>query len=153
MSSPPAPAKPAGLWTKALDYVGPSRRLRLQAEGKWIWLADAEAKPPGKAGAPAPSAPSVASAPISVSEPPPPSPESERACGPDGDLESPGTPIGKISGSTGAVKNADAFLVGSYAVIESDEKKQGPLFLTINDVPAGIQGNRGSLRVTIWESF
>src|SRR5437879_2053593 len=30
-------AKPQSPWTKVLDYVGPSRKLRLEATGTWIW--------------------------------------------------------------------------------------------------------------------
>src|ERR1035437_4230851 len=109
------PAKPDGLWTKAIDYVGPSRSLRFKASGKWTWK----------------DAGSTTTTP--------------RECGPDGDLAAKaveaalstdaltGALIGRIGGSSGSVKNAATFVVGSEAVIEIDEKTRGPLYLTMND--------------------
>ena len=64
-----------------------------------------------------------------------------------------GALIGKIGGSTGTIKGATIFLVGSESVIEVDDKTQGPLYLTINDIPAGMKDNSGSLKVTISDSL
>ena len=129
------PAKPTGLWTKAINYVGPSRSLRFKAAGTWTWK----------------DAGSTTNTP--------------RACGPDGDLEAgtvtgllsadalPGALIGKIGGSSAAIKNAAVFVVGAEAIVEVDDKTKGALYLSINDAPAGFADNDGKLQVTIWESL
>jgi hypothetical protein len=61
-------------------------------------------------------------------------------CGPDGDIHSAtsadslmpdalqGALIGKIGGSSGAIKNTGAFVVGSHCVLEIDDKLKGPLY-------------------------
>ncbi len=65
-----------------------------------------------------------------------------------------GALIGKIGGSSAAVKNiSSAFVVGSFCVLEVAATSAGALFLTINDVPAGMADNSGSLLVSIWEAF
>jgi hypothetical protein len=78
--------------------------------------------------------------PISPGPPPP-----SGTCGPDGDTHVAmstdalfpdgllGTLIGKIGGSSATVKNSGAFIIGSYCVIDVDDKTKGPLFRTIND--------------------
>ena len=131
-------AKPEGIWTKVLDYVGPSRKLRFTATGKWAWQ-DAKDAKDAKVG--------------------------KHECGPDGDAKSQkpanalsadallGALIGKIGGSSAAVNNTSAFPVGSYCVIDVDDKTKGPLYLTINDAPDGLDDNSGELTVSIWESW
>jgi hypothetical protein len=136
------PAKPAGVWTKVLDYVGPSRKLRFIASGTWCWQ-DPSSLPNHDA---------------------PGSSETRRECGPDGDLsatpskgcltqEAPvGALIGKIGGSTATVQNMGAFVVGAFCVYDVSDAMKGPLFLTINDMPAGMSDNNGKIVVSIWES-
>jgi hypothetical protein len=197
-------AKPQSIWTKVLDYVGPSRKLKLQASGTWIWQ---EASPQGAALGPAsavlvPSTQQAANATLATSGPsggagsgstqplsPPsslgsapgaaqPANASQAAdtaalttavqlgkCGPDGDIHSPpssdsllpdallGALIGKIGGSSAAIKNATAFVVGSHCVLEISDTTKGPLFLTINDTCSGMQDNSGSIHVSIWEAL
>ncbi len=64
-----------------------------------------------------------------------------------------GALIGKLGGSSASVKNSNAFVVGSYCVLEVAETSKGPLYLTINDLPAGMGDNSGKLLVSIWEAF
>lgn len=140
------PAKPDGIWTRVLDYVGPSRRLLFTATGRWVWQDPASQPPSGVSAYPK-------------------APDPKGECGPDGDLGTsvseeclspdalPGALIGKIGGSSASVKNTSAFAVGSYCVLEVAETSKGPLFLTINDAPLGMADNSGKLLVSIWEAF
>lgn len=136
------PAKPEGLWTQVLDYVGPSRKLRIMASGTWVWQ-----EPTARASTPAKSA------------------DEKRECGPDGDPEMPpstdalsqdaliGALIGKIGGSSAAIKNTNSFAVGRHCVVEVTDTTKGPLYLTINDVPGGMANNSGALKVSVWEAL
>ncbi|HEV2416890.1 MAG TPA: hypothetical protein VGX94_03735 [Terriglobia bacterium] len=156
-------AKPQGIWTKILDYVGPSRKLRLRATGTWTWQEAA----PAPSGSPQPVTKpanaidavkaAASSAAVSIGH--------FGQCGPDGDIYVtapadalladvlPGALIGKIGGSSAAVKNSGAFVVGSDCVLEVDANTKGPLYLTINDSCVGMHDNSGTIRVSIWEAL
>jgi hypothetical protein len=148
------PAKPEGLWTQILDYVGPSRKLRFKASGTWAWQDPSAAAPTPGASA---SSGNARSGVVSADE--------KRECGPDGDPWMPpsvdalsqdaliGALIGKIGGSSAVIKNTSAFVVGSYCVVEVTDTTKGPLYLTINDVPGGMANNSGTLSVSIWEAL
>jgi hypothetical protein len=107
--------------------------------------------------------------------PPPPSPASpgpkwsyaaERRCGADGDPKAPfnsatcliadappGALIAKIGGSTaGKADGAKLFIVGSYCVVELDDKTKGPLFMSMNFDPMSSLERSGALEVTISQS-
>lgn len=65
----------------------------------------------------------------------------------------PGALIAKIGGSTaGKADGTKLFVVGSYCVIELDDKMKGPLYLTMNSDPMSSLERSGSLRVTISQS-
>ena len=137
------PAKPPGVWTKVLDYVGPSRKLRFIASGTWYWQ-----DPSSLSGSDAASTTS----------------ETRCECGPDGDLSATlskgcltqdapvGALIGKIGGSSATVQNTGAFVVGAFCVYDISDAMKGPLFLTINDMPAGMSDNNGKIVGSIWEA-
>lgn len=183
-------AKPEGIWTKVLDYVGPSRKLRFQATGTWKWQEGALAPAPGdkdKVNAPQSSvdlidtqkdSPQPVTAPantMDVVKVTTSNPATEAAaavsvgpigkCGPDGDIyftvpadallpdALPGALIGKIGGSSAAVKNSGAFVVGSHCVLQVDANTAGPLYLTINDSCLGMHDNSGTIRVSISEAL
>jgi hypothetical protein len=57
--------------------------------------------------------------------------------------------LAKIGGSTAGTSDGKVFLVGSFSVFEIDSATKGPLFLTINDDPAGFENNAGALLVDI----
>lgn len=125
------PAKPTGVWTRVCDYVEGVTRLKLEADGRWSY---------GEG----------------------------RSCGPDGDLGSlidtetclmSGAPvgalIGKLGGSTAGRADGYVFVVGSSCVLEpgaSEEiPKAGPLYLTVNDLPAGLADNSGTLHAKVFD--
>jgi hypothetical protein len=121
------PAKPQGLWTLVAEYVhGPALvKIEAPADGRWTYA--------------------------------------ERGgCAADGDLLSlispqacllRGAPVGaliaKVGGSTAGTTDGTMFLVGRSCIYELDQSKRGPLYLTINDEPSGMDNNGGKLAVTI----
>jgi len=56
----------------------------------------------------------------------------------------------KIGGSTAGLRDGDVNVAGSAAVIPVDEKTSAPIFLTINDEPAGLSDNEGELTVKLF---
>jgi hypothetical protein len=65
----------------------------------------------------------------------------------------PGALIAKIGGSTaGKTDGLKLYVVGSFCVIELDDKTKGPLFLTMNHDPMSSLERNGSLKVTISQS-
>jgi len=120
------PARPAGgLWTMVRTHLVAPATIRVEASGTWRVAPDL--------------------------------PE----CGPDGlrhwaygregllTRKAPlGALIGKYGGSSASADEADIFVVGSAAVLTLD-KPAGPLYLTINGVPAMFGGHQGALDVLL----
>lgn len=116
------------LWQKAFDWIAGPILLRFNAQGTWRYT----------------SAPSM------------------RPCTADGDLLSPidssrciwtkapvGALLGRIGGSTADKETNSIFVIGSYCVVAVDKNKEGPLFLTINDLWNGLSDNSEALLVDI----
>lgn len=119
-------AKPEGIWTWAYDLVNGPALVKIEATGEWSYSAGV-------------------------------------TCGPNGDLNSllnpqhailPEAPVGallvKIGGSTAGLRDGDVHVAGSAAVIPVDENTRAPIFLTINDEPAGLSDNDGELTVKLF---
>jgi hypothetical protein len=138
------PAKPAhGYWTKALDYVDASKRLK--------FLAEHPLQGTGSPGQPAAADNRWEYAP-------------EKHCTADGDPKAPVNPancllpdappgalIAKIGGSTaGKGDGAKLFVVGSFCVFDLDDKTKGTLYLTMNVDPMSSLVPSGQLTVTIY---
>lgn len=130
-------AKPkSGYWTLALDYVGVSKRLRLIVEetvsgvpNKWNYAPEKVCTADGD-----PAAPINPANCIVVDAPP-------------------GALIAKVGGSTaGKNDGGHTFVVGSYCVIELDDKTKGPLYLTMNTDPTSLLERSGKLFVKIYHS-
>jgi len=139
-------AKPSGLWTLAVEYVPPSRLLRLRVVDK-----DESQKTVGKEW----------------------NRSQGTTCGPDGDQESTtktgilcstasvGALIAKLGGSTADVPDSTpgttspytgkkVFPVGSFCIVAvTIAADAGPLFLTINDTPDAFNLHSGALYVEI----
>ena len=141
------PAKPThGNWTQAVDYVDAAKRLK--------FVVDDERPDPAAAVQPAriPNKWNYAQ---------------DRACAADGDPKAPINPanclipdappgalIAKIGGST-AGKTGDgvkSFVVGSFCVIDIDDKTKGTVYLTMNADPMGLLDRTGELRVKVYRS-
>jgi hypothetical protein len=186
------PAKPKqGYWTRAVDYVNPSQRLRFVVEepattppsqssqaGATAAAATSAPAPPLTGSSAPPATSTLASAPgtppPAASAPAIPTPLSapkwsyapERKCTADGDPRAPLNPatclftdappgalIAKIGGSTaGKTDGTKLFVVGSYCVVELDDKTKGPLYLAMNNDPMSSLERSGSLQVTISQS-
>jgi hypothetical protein len=120
------PAQPAGIWTLIVEYVRGPALVKVEAEDtKWYY-------------------------------------SQANSCTADGDLLSlistqscilKGAPvgalIGKIGGSTAGVADGTVFLAGKTCIIELDQSKRGPLYLTINDEVTGMGNNSGELKVRV----
>ena len=119
------PAKPAGIWTLALDWIEAPATLKLEASKEtWSYAPGVE-----KIGADGHSASAlkdciVASAPA-------------------------GALVGKLGGSSASVSDTKPFPVGAVTIIQVDVST-GPLFLTINDALSGYGNNDGIITVSIW---
>jgi hypothetical protein len=175
------PARPKqGYWTLAVDYVNPLQRLRFVVEETVIASAQSgatEAAPltaPTAPIIPSPTPPAVAQGAAAVTAPATPPPPSapkwsyapEKKCTADGDPKAPFNPancmfadapagalIAKIGGSTaGKTDGIKLFVVGSYCVIDLDDKMKGPLYLAMNSDPMSSLDRSGSLLVKIWQS-
>jgi hypothetical protein len=146
-----------GNWSQAVDYVDVSKRLK--------FVVDDERAPE-----PAPAADGqaqVAPAPQPAREPNKWNYAPDRACTADGDPKAPinaanclipdaapGALIAKIGGSV-AGKTSDglkSFVVGSFCVIDIDDKTKGTVYLTMNADPMGLLDRTGFLRVKIYRS-
>lgn len=123
------PARPDALWTLVHEYVTGPCKLKITAKGKWHYA-------------------------------------STKECGPDGSREAGfssdtlnavavlGSLIGKIGGSPAEKPDAQAFtfVAGSYVVLAFDEKREGALYLTMNDQPGHFDEHSGNVEVTIEEA-
>ena len=145
------PAKPGhGFWTKVLDYVDASKRLQFVVEDE----RDAPPVPPGQ------QPPQPDRVPNKWSYAP------EKLCTADGDPKAPINPancllvdappgalIAKIGGSTaGKNDGIKVFVVGSFCVVDLDEKTKGALYLTMNADPMSSLDKRGELSVKVYHS-
>lgn len=122
------PAKPAGVWTWAVDYVkGPARILiEAAAGGTWSYS-------PGRPACGADGDLAALLAPDSTILPSAPT----------------GALLVKIGGSTAGATDGTVRVAGSKAYIEIDGTVSGPVFLTINDELGGMSDNTGDLKVRI----
>jgi hypothetical protein len=165
-----------GYWTLAIEYVNPSQRLKFVVDEITVPLqatstpATSVAPNPAVTLSPssAPSSPPPATPPTAPAPPSPPkwSYAPERKCTADGDPRAPFNPatclfpdappgalIAKIGGSkAGKTDGTKIFVVGSYCVIELDDKMKGPLYLTMNSDPMSSLERSGSLQVAISQS-
>jgi hypothetical protein len=127
-------AKPAGLWTIALEHVSGPVRLKLvvdppSQEWQYSKVPLRKCKADGDLLSHMPS----------------------QACiCPDAPV---GALIGKLGGSSsGAAKDGTTFVVGSFCVFVVGKDAEGPLFLTINDDRSGFDDNDLSVKVKIFQS-
>jgi hypothetical protein len=146
-----------GNWTRALDYVDAAKRLKFVVE-------DMRNPPPPPA--------------VDPGANPQPAKQTEKEankwtyvkdkeCGADGDPKAPVNPancllpdappgslIAKIGGSP-AGKTSDglkSFVVGSFCIIDIDDKSKGTLYLTMNADPMGLLERGGHLYVKVYRS-
>src|SRR5713226_9672888 len=159
------PARPKqGYWTLAVEYVNPSQRLKFaveeiaaksqpqQPQGGFTPAPAVITPTPPPTPSPSTSPPTATSpgSPVAVATSAPKwSYAPDRKCTADGDPKAPLNPatclfadappgalIGKIGGSTaGKTDGTKLFVVGSYCVIELEDKAKGPLYLTMNCDP------------------
>jgi hypothetical protein len=137
------PAMPtvSGYWTIALEYLDGPKRLKLEV---------ADEKNPYEDNATEAGKWNYAP---------------EKQCTADGDPKAPVNPanclfpdapagalIGKIGGSTAGKNDGTKFVVGSFCVIDLDEKTKGPLYLTMNADPMSSMERSGNLSVVIYRS-
>ena len=120
------PAQPAGIWTMIVEYVSGPALVKVEAEdAKWKYSKANECTADGDL--------------LSL--------VSAQACilkgAPVGAL------IGKIGGNTAGVSDGTVFLAGKTCIIELDQNKRGPLYLTINDELTGMGNNEGKLQVRV----
>ena len=121
------PAKPVGVWTVACEYLTATRKLKIEAEGTWSYGQDLSCSPDGDVGSP-------------------------RSCEKCLSNQAPiGALIGKLGGSSAGIKDT-VITIGRFCVIELTEAAKGPLFLTINDEPAGLSDNTGEVTVHIYSA-
>jgi hypothetical protein len=124
------PAKPAGLWTVAVEYLESWQRLRITAEGSWD-VGGVTSGPDGS------RISAIDRARCLVDKAPA------------------GALIGKLGGSTAGMSDGHLFVVGSSCVLQptDDTPKSGPLYLTINDTVEGFEDNAGSIEVCIQDGY
>jgi hypothetical protein len=121
-------ARPAGLWTLVADFIEGPALLRITADPQDSW-----------------SYSDIQTA----------------TCGPDGDPRAliattrclvPSAPVGalvgKIGGSSAASNDAKPFAVGHNCVVRVPDDG-GPLYLSINDEPAGMDNNAQTIEVRV----
>lgn len=120
------PAKPAGIWTWALDYVKGPALIQIEATGDWSYTSSKK-----KCG---------------------PDGDLNAFMRPDSTIL-PGAPVGalivKIGGSTAGANDGSVHIAGSRGLVQIDDKISGPVFLTINDELSGLADNDGQLTVKI----
>jgi hypothetical protein len=125
-------AKPEGLWTPAVEYVGDKKLLKIEVrdtKAHWEYAdgkscgPDGDTKAQFKVGTLL-----LENAPV-------------------------GALIGKVGGSTAGSADGKVFVVGRFCIIRLDDKIEGPLFLTINDTSNGFHDNRHALAVTVSEAL
>jgi hypothetical protein len=121
------PAKPAGIWTMAVDWINGPAVVKIEANDDEWYYSEADS---GKTRADG-HLMSLLSC---------------KAC------IHPAAPVGaliaKIGGSSAGVSDGTLYTIGKFALIEIDKPK-GPLFLTINDELSGLENNRGSIKVSV----
>ena len=142
------PARPAALWTRAIDYVAGVRKLKITVAAGLVWtvVGGSDVGADGDPGLPQNSTvpPLLPSALI-------------------------GSLIGKIGGSAAdntapvvTIAGSPAtpvsgvptpFSVGSFCIIELTAAQKGSLFLTMNDAPAAFGAHAGQLTVDIYEAL
>jgi hypothetical protein len=135
-----------GFWTKVLDYVDSSKRLKFVVDDK-------VEGPPAEGGKPSEKNNKWFYA-------------NQKECTADGDPAAgvnaanclvPDAPVGaliaKIGGSTaGKSDGAKLFVVGSFCTFDLDDKTKGALYLTMNADPMTLTGRSGQLSVKIFRS-
>jgi|ERR1700730_12867182 len=152
------PAKPAqGNWTMALEYVDAAKRLKL--------VVSATLDTP-KAAAQVGGGQQATQAAV-VAQKNQWNYATDRACSANGDPKAPinsanclitdappGALIAKLGGSI-AGKTSDglkSFVVGSFCIIDLDDRSKGTLYLTMNADPMGALERTGQLSVTVYRS-
>lgn len=142
------PARPAGIWTRAVDYILGPRKIKISVNPASIWTLSlgTDRGPDGDPTQPQNlnQLPLLTSAPI-------------------------GALIGKVGGSaadntapvismpnTAPILPANvptAFSVGSFCIFELSNTQRGSLFLTMNDAAAAFTQHSGQLLVDIFEAL
>ena len=125
----PANQQPDGLWTLVHPYVKVPAKLKIAAEGSWNYGDPADCGPDGSRKKGFDDKGLNASAPV-------------------------GALIGKVGGSPAdkPTTNAFTFVVGSYAVVVLDDKTEGAVYLTMNDLVDQFDKHSGSMKVTIHQA-
>jgi hypothetical protein len=156
------PAQPArGNWTCALEYVDASKRLKFIVE-------DSRNAEPAAAGPPAADAAALGGQ-AQVNHPARElnqwSYAKDKQCGADGDPKAPVNPsnclisdappgslIAKIGGSVAGKTNdgVKSFVVGSFCVVDLDDKSKGALYLAMNADPMGSLPRSGHLCIKVY---
>ena len=120
-------ARPAGLWTVALEWLDGPAILKFEAgDEEWFYSESDVSKTRADGHLTSLLAAKgclLQSAPV-------------------------GALIGKIGGSSASATDGTLFTVGKFTLLEIDKSK-GPLYLTINDEPGGFANNRGAITVKI----
>jgi hypothetical protein len=119
------PAKPAGLWSFAVEYIDGPCLLRVKAKGYWNYSESGACGPDGDPGS------------LLIRE---------RLLFPDGPV---GALIAKLGGSSAGTKDGAMFLAGSSCIYEVTAGR-GPLFFTINDEFTGMANNTGNVTLEVW---
>jgi len=141
-------ARPAALWTRAVDYVAGVRKLKITVATGLVWTAVAGANvgADGDPGLPQnPNAPPLL-----------PSALIGALIGKIGGSAADNTaPVVTIPGSpaTAGTGVPTPFSVGSFCIIELTAGQKGSLFLTMNDAPAAFGGHTGQLTVDLYEAL
>jgi len=156
------PAQPVrGNWTCALEYVDASKRLKFVVDE----MRNSEPAAPALGAAAAAEVGVQAQVNAPAQEPNKWSYAKDKECGADGDPKAPVNPsnclitdappgslIAKVGGSV-AGKTSDgvkSFVVGSFCVVDLDDKTKGTLYLTMNADPMGSLTRSGYLRVRVF---
>jgi hypothetical protein len=121
------PAKPAGGWTLAVEWVKGPGMLKFEAGAEeWFYAESDQNKAFADGDLAALVAPKTCLLPTA----------------PVGAL------IGKIGGSSAGTADGTVFVVGKFCLLEV-AKSKGPVYLTINDELTGLGNNRGEISVKI----
>lgn len=119
------PAKPAGVWTLAHEYLEGPALIKVESQGEWTYSTAKTCGPDGDLNALVSSAHAIlASAPL-------------------------GALIMKVGGSTAGTSDGETHVVGRAGIVRIDDGKRGPIFLTINDELTGLADNSGELKVKL----
>jgi hypothetical protein len=122
---------PAGLWTKAVEFVPAGTVLKLEVDPSAAWRYSNQHQrtcgPDGEIGAAADSGLLMPEAPV-------------------------GAVIGKIGGSSAGKSDGTQFVVGAFALLTVAQDKSGPLFLTMNVNPAHRPATNDRIGVSVFEA-